>query len=205
MNAQSWFDLVVSPTMDPRSIIQTASLQDNGGTLRAATFARSSSWLVGGPWVPSILVPTAAAGALFPNVTVPNAYDYASIEEANAWNTLHLMTPANPASLAPPVTKITYLKAGTAFVNNLYLDFAVGKSSQNILLSFRDNSVTSGDFQNAGTGTVPVFAFPTTATYSGLGKNFQITLLAAGRYTVALLVLDNAGNYSMYEMDWIAV
>src|ERR1700733_11369794 len=93
---QSWFDLVVMPTMDPRSIIQTASFEDNGATMRAATFNRSPTWLLPGPWSEAPLSVSVGVGTTLANVTVPNVYDYASIEAANTWNTLHQMTPATP-------------------------------------------------------------------------------------------------------------
>lgn len=199
--AQSWFDLVVMPPMDPRSIIQTASLQDNGGAMQAAKFARLNGWLTPGPWVNSIISLNITPG----NVTVPNAYDFSSQEEANSWNTLHQMTAVSPTSLPTSASRKMFFKAGTAFVNNVYIDFAGGKTSSNILLSFIDNSATSGDFQNAAGGTVPCFQFPTGATFGGTGRNLQVTLLATGRFNVGLLVMDNTGNFSMYEMEWIVL
>jgi hypothetical protein len=202
-SAQSWFDFPVMQPMDIRSLVQTASLQDNGGTLRAATFSRSSTWLVPGPWVSPVV--GINVGGTVPNISVPNTYDYQSIEAANEWNTLHQMAAPNAVIIPAAVSKIMFLKAGTAFVNNLYLDWTPGKTSQLVQLSFRDNSVTSGDFQNAGTGTIPALLFPTTATYGGINKNFQVTLLQKGRFQVGMLVLDNAGNMSMYEMDWIVL
>ncbi len=198
---QSWFDLVVMPTMDPRSIIQTASFEDSTGTMRAATFLRSQNWLLPGPWIQSPLNVTTPAGILIPNVTVPNAYDYASIEDANTWNTLHQMVAPIPNNLPFAVRQVMFLKAGTAFVNNIFLDWAVGVTSASVQLSFRDNSMTSGDFQNSGAGTVPVFAFPA-ATYGSTGRNFQVTLLRTGHFHVGLNILDNSGNCSMFEMEW---
>ena len=202
---QSWFDLVVMPTMDPRNIIQTASFEDSTGTLRAATFQRSPNWLVNGIWAEPPLTVTTPSGALIPNVTVPNIYDYASIEAANTWNTLHQMVAPNPPNLPISVQNIMFLKAGTAFVNNIYLDWRGAVTSSSVLLSFRDNSVTSGDFQNSGTATVPVFAFPTSATYGSTGRNFQVTLLRPGRFNVGLVILDSTAAISMFEMEWIVL
>jgi hypothetical protein len=203
---QSWFDFSVMPTMDPRSIIQTASFEDNGGTMRAATFARSTNWLVGSPWANSPISPTAAGPTTTPNVTVPNTNDYDSTEQANTWNTLHEMVAPVPANLPLSVQKIMFLKAGTAFVNNIFLDWKAGVTSTvEIELSLRDNSVTSGDFTNGSQGTVPVFSFAAGGgiTYGGVGRNFQVTLLRTGRFQVAMRVSDSAGNFSMYAMDWI--
>lgn len=202
---QSWFDLIVMPTMDPRSIIQTASFQDQGGTMRAATFQRSTTWLTGSPWVNTPLTTSALGASTTPSVTVPNANDYDSAEQAATWNTLHQMVTPNPA-IPLSVQKIMFLKAGTAFVNNIFLDWKAGVTSVgDIELSLRDNSVTNGDFTSGSTGSVPVFAFPSTATYGGVGRNFQVTLLRTGRFQVCLRVNDNSGNFSMYEMDWIVL
>jgi hypothetical protein len=202
---QSWFDLVVMPTMDPRSIIQTASFQDSTDTMRAANFQRSGNWLMPGPWSVSPLNVTMPGGSVTPNVSVPNVYDYASIEAAATWNTLHQMVAPNPASLPIAVQQIMFLKAGTAFDNNLFLDWKAGVTASIVQLSLRENSVTSGDFQNSGTGTVPVFAFPLTATFGNTGRNLQVTLLRPGRFNVGIVVFDSALNTSMFEMEWIVL
>ncbi len=100
------------------------------------------------------------------------------------------------------VQKIMFLKAGTAFVNNIFLDWSPTVTSTDVQLSFRDNSTTSGDFQNSATATVPVFAF-SGATFGGTARMLQVTLLRTGRFQMCLRIIDNSGNYSMYEMDWI--
>ncbi len=138
------------------------------------------------------------------NVQVNNPYDFGSIEEANTWNGLHQMT-VPTAQVPPAVQKIMFLKAGTAFINNVFLDFTGGATSTDIQLSIRDNAGTSGDFQNSGTGTIPVFSFPTTATYGTPGRNLQVTLLRTGRFNVGLRIIDNGGNYSLFEMEWIVL
>jgi hypothetical protein len=201
---QSWFDLVVMSTMDPRNIIQTASLEDSGGTMRAATFARSQSWLLPGPWIETPINVSTPVGGLIPNVTVPNVYDYASIEAANTWNTLHQMVPVNPSNLPFPVQNIMFLKAGTAFVNNLFVDCKPGVSFTQAMLTFRDNAVTSGDFQNSATATLPVFTFPN-ATYGSTGRNLQVTVLRPGRFNIGLTIIDNSSNLSMFDMEWIVL
>ncbi|MDP4198704.1 MAG: hypothetical protein Q8902_03940 [Bacteroidota bacterium] len=200
---QSWYDFAVMPPMDPRSIVQTISFEDQAGTMRAASFARSTTWLHAVPWANPPLIVTNFATAV-PNVTVPNTNDFDSVEAAAAWNSLHAMTATTP--LFPiAVEKIMFLKAGTAFVNNIYLDFSAGITSQDILFSFSENSLTSGDFTGGGAGTIPVFAFPTAPTYGGTARNLQITLLRTGRFKVAFRILDSAANYSTYEMEWIVL
>jgi hypothetical protein len=102
-------------------------------------------------------------------------------------------------------TRRMYFKAGMAFRNSVYFDFIGGKTSQDILLSLRHNSFTSGDFQNAAAGTVPCFQFPTTATFGGAGRALELCFNATGVFDVAMRVLDNAANYSMFEMEWIVL
>jgi hypothetical protein len=199
---QLWFDLVVMPPMDPRGLISTAALEDSGGTMRSATFARAQGWLLPGPWIQTPLNVSTPTGSLIPNVTVPNSYDYASIEDANTWNTLHQMVAINPSNLPFPVQNTMFLKAGSAFVNNLFIDFKAAVTSVQVMLTFRDNAVTSGTFQNSGTATLPVFAFPS-ATYGSTGRNLQVTALRPGRFQMGLTMIDNSGNVSMFPMDWI--
>jgi hypothetical protein len=196
---QSWFDLIVMQPMDPRSIISTVSFENNASSQTVATFARSSTWLESATWInPPLIVSQTAS-----YVICPNAQDFASVEEANVWNGLHQMTALNN-QLPIAVQKIMFLKAGTAFVNNIFLDWSAGVTSTNVQLSFRDNSTTSGMFQNSGTATVPIFLF-TGATFGLTARNLQVTLLRTGRFHVALRILDNSGNYSLYEMEWIVL
>src|SRR6266536_4790448 len=101
----SWADFPVMPTLDPRTIVQSAALADNGATLRTASFARASNFLVGGPWVNSVISLAATAGT----VTVPNTYDYGSIEEASNWNSLVQMNTLSPLGLPGNVTNIVFL------------------------------------------------------------------------------------------------
>jgi hypothetical protein len=196
---QSWFDLVVMSPMDPRGLIQSATFESSGGGQTAGTFTRSSTWLHNSTWVNPPLI-ASQAGA---NVTCPNAQDFASVEAANTWNGLHLMTAQNN-QLPLSVQKIMFLKAGTAFVNNIFLDWTPAVTSTDVQLSFRDNSTTSGNFQNSASATVPVFAF-SGATFGSTARMLQVTLLKTGRFQMALRIIDNSGNYSMYEMDWIVL
>ncbi len=196
---QSWFDLIVMPTMDPRSIISTTSFEASAGGQQGGTFARSSTWLHSATWInPPLIVSQTAS-----NVICPNVQDFASVEEANIWNGLHLMTAQNN-QLPIAVQKIMFLKAGSAFVNNIFLDWSAGVTSTDVQLSFRDNSTTSGNFQNSATATVPVFAW-SGPTFGSTARNLEVTLLRPGRFQMALRIIDNSGNYSMYEMDWIVL
>jgi hypothetical protein len=113
-----------------------------------------------------------------------------------------MVSPNSKLPLA--VKKIVFLKAGMSFDNTIYLDWIGGATSSDVQISFRDNSVTSGNLDAAGGApTIPVFQFLPTLTYGGTGKKLVVTVLRPGRYTVCLRVLDNGGNYSMFEMEWV--
>ena len=202
---QSWNDLVVMQPMDIRSIVSLASFEDNAAAMHTATFERSLSWLGPGPWSVPPLSVSVGNGPTTPSITVPNAYDYASQQIANVWNASHQMTPIIPTALPLAVQQTAFLHAGAAFVNNLFFDWKVGVTSSSIQLSLRDNSTTSGMFQNGSVGTVPVFLFPGSAIYGGLGRNLQVTLLRTGRFNVAFVIVDSTGATSMFEMDWIVL
>ena len=135
------------------------------------------------------------------NVAAANPYDFNAVVEANNWNTINAMT--LPTTGMPfSVQNIMFLKSGVQFINNVYLDFTGAATSTDILFSMRDNSATSGNFENAATGTVPVLALPS-STYGGTGRNLAVSLAMTGRFQVALRIVDNSGNWSMYAMDWI--
>ncbi len=199
---QSWFDFPMMTRMDPRTIIQAIAFEDQGGTMQNGAFTRSATWLQNVVWAdaPMIVTPFATVP---PAVTVPNTQDFISQQIAIAWNASHAMTATN-TKLPKAVEKIMYLKAGAAFVNNIFLDWAGVITSTDIQFSFRDNSATSGDFTNSASGTIPVFTFPT-VVFGGTSRRLTVTLLRAGRFSVGIRIFDSAGNWSLYEMDWIVM
>jgi hypothetical protein len=203
MNAQSWFDLAMQPTQDPRSLIGMISFEDQANAAQAGTFTRSTNWLQAAIWVapPMKVTPRATLTTAF--IIAANPNDFASAEFAAAWNAAHAMTSINP-QLPLVAEGLMYLKAGP-FMNMVYLDITGGTTSTDVQISFRDNSYTSGDFTNGAAGTIPVFAFPTTTTYGGTGRALTVTLLKPGRYSMGIRIVDNAGNYSMFPMEWVVV
>ncbi len=198
---QSWNDLVVMTPMDPRAVISSTTFQNSAGAAQPGVFLRSSTFLHAATWVnPPMIVNT----SLVATVGATNSYDFDAIEQALTWNGLHQMTVPN-ALLPLSVSKIIFLKAGTQFVNTIFLDWTGGTtSSSDVEISFRDNSTTSGIFQNAGTGTMPVFSFGA-SSYGGTGRALTLSLLRTGRFPMAMRLIDSSGNYSMFEMDWIVL
>jgi hypothetical protein len=198
---QSWNDLVVMQPMDPRSLISFASFQNSLSAAQIASFSRSDTFLHNSTWVAPPMEVNTASPAI---ITATNAMDFDAQEQANVWNGLHQMTSMN-AQLPLSVSKLIFLKSDPRFVNSVPLDWTGGTtSSSDIELSFRDNSTTSGTFQNSGSGTIPVFAFPASA-YGGTQRVLNITLLKTGRYQMGMRIIDSSGNYSMFEMDWIVL
>ncbi|HET6400505.1 MAG TPA: hypothetical protein VFH95_03815 [Candidatus Kapabacteria bacterium] len=203
--AQSWNDLVVMTPMDPRAIISSLAFEDQSGTLQNAAFARSLNWLnAGTTWIAPPMKTTAGGiPATTSHIVAANAYDYQAVVDATNWNNLHAMTLPS-LGLPLSVQNIMFLRGDPRFINYLYLDFNAGVTSADILFSMRDNSTTSGQFQGNANGTVPVFQFPN-STYGGGGRNLQVSLNTTGRFQVALRIVDNSGNWSMFEMEWIVI
>lgn len=201
--AQSWNDLVVMPPTDPRSIISSLSMEDQAGNLQSATFARSSTWLNSSKtWINPPMVVTQPGTSTTSRIMAANPYDFQAVVDATNWNTQHSMT-LPTTGLPISVQNIMFLKSDPRFINFFYVDFTGAATSTDIQLSMRDNSTTSGDFQGGPIGTVPVFTLA--GSFGGTGRNVQVSLNAPGRFHVGLRIVDNTGNWSMFEMDWIVL
>ncbi len=190
------------PTLDPRSIVSFISFEDNAGSDQAGVFQRSATWLQNVSWVDAPMIVSPLTPLTTPNLIVPNPQDFQSVQVANLWNSSQAMTSIN-TRLPKAVEKIMFLKAGLPFINNLYLDWTPGVTSTDVQFSFRDNSLTPGDFLDSTSGTIPAFVFPGTATYGLTARRLRVTLRRRGQFNVGLRILDNSGNYSLYEMIWI--
>jgi hypothetical protein len=189
--------------MDPRLVIQKITLDDNTGAAKGATFSRVTSWFQNVTWVNPVLKISDVTSSTTPTIAANSPQDYQSFQEAVVWNSTKSMVATN-SKLPLAVKKIVFLKAGMSFDNTIYLDWIGGATSTDVQISFRDNSVTSGNLDPlGGAPTVPVFQFLATATYGGAGRKLTVTVLRPGRYFVGIRVLDNGGNYSMFEMEWI--
>jgi hypothetical protein len=199
-NPQSWNDFPVMEPMDPRLVISKVLLDDNTGASKGGTFSRVTDWLQNVTWVNPVLKISDVTTSTFPTIQSNSAQDYESFQEAIVWNSTHAMTATNP-KLPLAVKKIVFAKAGKAFDNIIYLDFIGGATSTNVQISFRDNSITNGQPDATGAPTIPVFAFPTTATYGGTGRKLIFTVLRPGRFALGIRVVDNLGNYSMFELE----
>jgi hypothetical protein len=100
-------------------------------------------------------------------------------------------------SVAPPLRKVLFLKAGTAWENSIQITLSGGGNYDQFYLSFRDNNATRGDM----TGTVPTIA------WTGLSLSGTITLAvvlkSTGRANMGLVMRNStSGDWSMFEMEW---
>lgn len=201
---QSWSDLMVMEPMDIRSVVATTQFQDAGGTIRPGSFLRSKTWLNNATWVNPPMVVSPVSTVTTPFINAVNAGDFEAMVEAQVWNSTHQMS--NPTTGLPlSVQKILFARGDPRFMNTFYLDWTGGATSTfDVELSFRDNSATGGNFQNAAQGTIPVFSFPAN-TYGGTGRVFNLILMRKGRFSLALRLIDGGGNYSMFEFDIVAL
>ncbi len=189
--------------LDPRSVISIVSMQDQGGTNRLATFQNSSTFLKLTTWANSPLTPSPVATATTPGVSATSPADFDAVVEAQHWTAAHGMV-ANNTQLPMTVQRIFFAKARPNFLNNFYFDMPGGVTSTDIQLSFRDNSGVGGNFIDSALGTIPAFCW-SGATFGGTGRLFQISFNRPGRFYLVLRVIDNTGNYSMFELDFNVV
>jgi hypothetical protein len=137
------------------------------------------------------------AAATTPSCQPVNPTDFDSIYLAQSWTASHGIIAANASQLPPTVSKILFFKAGGRFITIIYLDWAAGVTSTDIQLSMRDNSVVGGNLIKSQS-TIPVFSF----TGNTFGRKLTISTVAPARVPMTLRVIDNVGNWSMFEMDW---
>lgn len=183
---QSWYDIPLQQPVDPRILIANTSLDSTQGT-----FARSSGFLAA-TWGVS---PLALSGSVV--CTTLHTDDALAVAEAAQWNFSH--QGLNTAATNPPsLQKVIFLRGGTSYELSFSIDFGAGNHNA-VMLSFRDNATTPGDF--TGTGTIPVITFP--AVYTGV-KTFKVTLKMLGTFVMALRTTSGGTNY-LFEMEWNVV
>jgi hypothetical protein len=201
-NPQSWYDLPFMTPMDPRSIIANVQLTDNGGTPHPGLFQNSGTFLNNTTWVAS---PLALSSTVAPTCIAVTPQDFNAVAAAQQWTNSHGIVRTN-TGLPPTVQKIVFLKAGNNYFTQFFLDWTPGVTSQDIQISLRDNSATAGNFFDSAGGNVPVFAWgPSATVFGGLGKMLTVCTTGPGRVNMAMRVIDNSSNWSMFEMDWVIV
>jgi len=190
---QSWNDFNNTPPQDPLDLIALATLNAGGSTVGTWTLVTNYARPAGSSvWIAS---PFTIAGEV--TVATNGTDQVQNISDASQWNFDH--TTSNVAStLAPPLRKLVFMKAGTQWSNNLPLVLGAGTYTE-LQLSFLDNAATRGDAQ----GTIPVIRWA--GSFTGV-VTIDLVLKKSGRFTLGLLGVDNAGtpNYSMFEIDIVA-
>ncbi|MBS1914127.1 MAG: hypothetical protein JST22_19220 [Bacteroidetes bacterium] len=183
----SWIDWQNQAPQDPLDLIARAKL---GGTVGIYVNSTTFSSPSGSSY------PTAFALNGDPTCSALGSDNLQNVANANQWNFQHI-TRNSSATLAPPLSKVIFLRGGTDWEMAIPLDLGAG-TYLNIQLSFRDNAGTRGDFA----GTVPVIEFAGTFTGS---QTLSITLKRFGHVWMGLRGLDNTSKWSMYESEWIIV
>ncbi len=190
ISAQSWQDLSLAQPIDPRSILLYASLSGAG----LGSFILSTSFLQA-TWGTN---PIALTGN---NTFVSSlqSTDASTVADAAQWSFSHQMVNANSA-LGPAMKKVVFLRAGSLWQNNIEINFGAANYT-NVQLSLRDNLGTSGVFFNGSAGAVPVILFAGTQTGT---LTLHLVIPQPGMYST-VLVLNNAGTYSTFEMELVVI
>ncbi len=190
---QSWNDFLTMPPADPLDLIEFATL---GGGPTPGTWALSNTYRQPTPPSTWIASPVAIAGqvGLISNdpTTAQTNFD------GNAYNFSH--TTANiAATLAPPLRKIVFMKAGALWTNSLPLSFTGSPDVVDVQLSFLENAATRGDAQ----GTIPVIQWTTPQVGT---KLLNLTLKHPGRFCLGIVTINNNSTpgWAMFELDVVA-
>lgn len=189
---QSWNDFDNMTPRDPLELISLAMLGSSVGRWALSeTYHRPSGASV---WIASPITITNAA------ITANGSDSDQQLSDAAQWNFQHIMT-NSAATIAPPVRKIVFMKAGTAWTNVLNLAVGSSPAFTEFQLSFMDNAACRGDEQ----GTIPVIRW-TSGPYTG-SQALSLVLKNTGRYTLGLVGVSNNStpDWSMFEIDIIAV
>ena len=183
---RSWNDIAkLSPT-NPLDLIAYATLN---GTVGAYANSTTYAQTTGVTWVNSGVIVSAEASvlSLATDQMVTQAY-------ANQWNFQHL---TDNLVVPPPLRKVLFLKAGTAWQNIIPLNFGGASTFDEVELSFRDNAGTRGD----SAGTIPVITFG--GSYTGVSVLLNVTLQRTGIAIIGLKMRNTVGSdLSMFEMEW---
>lgn len=187
-SVQSWYDLPVQTPADPRILIANASLGTLQGTFVRATNFTASTWVAS----PFALNGTVTCASL-------HSDDALTVADAAQWNFAH--QGANVAATnALPLRKVIFLRGGTEWEMSVGIDLG-GLNYTDLMLSFRDNAATPGDFTGGGQGTIPAIRF--VGILTGV-QTLKVSLKMLGTFTMAIKALETTNN-SLFEMEWVVV
>jgi len=86
-----------------------------------------------------------------------NPTDASTQADAAQWTLNHQMVNV-AANIPTALNKVVFLRAGAFWQNQIEINFGASTYTS-VMLSFRDNLGTSGQFLNSATGAVPVITF----------------------------------------------
>lgn len=180
----SWIELTRAMPANPLDLVAFAALNATNGLVADSTTYNGSGTWAASPVTVSV-IPTIQS--LATDEAVTSAY-------AEQWTLSHL-TANLGATVAPPLQKILYLKAGRSWLNKVVIQLG-GTSYSDFQLSFRDNAATRGD----AAGTVPVISF---AVSTAGAVTLDLTLHRPAIAFMGLVMKNtSSGDWSMLEMEW---
>jgi hypothetical protein len=110
---QSWNDLSVLQPKDPTDLIAWANI--TGAT---TAFALSSTFLESS-WVASPF----SIGASLPKCAALGTDSLQNVADADQWNFQHLTAKIGDGTIAPPLLKVIFLRAGTQWKNTIQFHY----------------------------------------------------------------------------------
>ncbi len=186
-NITNWIDWQNQQPQNPLDLIARVKIGGAVGSyINSTTFSTSTGTIITNPFVYNGTPTCSALGT----------DNLQRVADADQWNFSHL-TRNSSATLAPPLTKVIFLRGGTNWEMSIPINFG-GATYNDLQLSFRDNAGTRGDFA----GTVPAITFQGLFTGS---QTLAVTLKSFGRVSMGLRAIDLSANWSMFEMEWIIV
>ena len=176
----SWNDLEKVCPQDPRDLIAYAEIAGTPGEYDLSSAYANQTWGV----TPLALNKKATVSALESDNMLKQA-------DATQWNFSHL-TWNDSSTLAEPLKKMVFLRAGTQWENVLHFDFG-GTTIEEVQISFLTNAATRGDKQ----GTIPVIRW-TDGTWTG-NTVVKLVFKKAGIHTLGIWTYDGT-DYAMYDL-----
>ncbi len=189
LSVNGWNALTAAQPIDPLSIISNCVFAGTVGAWTRSTSFLQSSWGTN----------TIAFTGNNTTMVSLDTTDSTTVVQAAQWVVQTKMVNIG-ASINPSVEKIAFAKAGPYWQNQY--EIALGATNwTNVQLSFRDNLGTTGLFAGVAAGAVPAFFFG--GPFTG-NVQLYMTFPRAGTYSL-VLVVDNAGVYSTFEMEIVAL
>ena len=191
---QSWNDFLTTNPVDPLDVLAYATLNNTAGT-----WALTNNYAT--PTPPSVwgTSPIAITGDVATSSN--NSTTAQSVFDATSYDFSH--TSVNTSTtLAPPLRKIVFMRAGVMWTNLLPLTITGSPNVVEVQLSLLDNAATRGDAQ----GTYPVIRWPSPGPYVG-AMNLELVFRAPGRYALGIVTIDNNSTpgWSMFALDAVVI